>query len=128
MSKDILQNPASSSAKEKPNEPSYEEQMTWHARWFLMRATLVVYVVSFTSSITLYWITKDLHYLLLASPTVLMPMLVRLLPMDERCYNLKMAKIDTNKRVKALEERVQKLEKELKRCQITPDKSSKNTS
>jgi hypothetical protein len=126
MSKNIPQDQMLSPAKETHNEPSYEEQMAWRARWFLIRVTPVIYIVSLASSITCYWITKDWHYLLLASPTLLTPTIGRLLPLDERRYNLEMAKIDADKRIKVLEERVQKLEKELNNQHVISVKFQKS--
>ncbi len=61
----------------------------------------------------------------LACITLLIPTIVRLLPLDERRYNLEMAKIDADKRIKVLEERVQKREKELHTQQVVFGRGSK---
>jgi hypothetical protein len=90
---------------------SYEEQMTWRSRMFLIRTVPFLYATSLAISIVFYWITKDWHYFLISSPTLLFPAVFRLVPMDERRYNLKMAKIEASKQMRMLDERVKKLEK-----------------
>jgi hypothetical protein len=93
--------------------------MTWRSRIFLIRTVPLLYAASLAVSIILYWTTKDWHYFLIASPTVLSPAVFRLVPMDERRYNLKMAKINANRQTKIIEEKVRKLEKLLSQQQST---------
>ena len=58
-------------APEREQHPlSYDEHMTWKSRWFLIRAIPYLYAASLLSGILACWITKDPHYLFLASPTL----------------------------------------------------------
>src|SRR5260370_10561106 len=98
----------------------YEELMTWRSRMFLIRITPFLYIVSLATSVAFYLVTKDWHYFLLSSPTMLFPAVFRLIPMDERRYNLKKAKIEAReqvKQIKMLEEKIKKLEKFLSQQQ-----------
>lgn len=87
-------------ATPKLREPSFDEQMTWRARWFLIRLLPLLYGASLLSGIIGYWITKDAHYLILASPTLsAYPVIRYLIPMDVRRYQLELRKIEMKAQV-----------------------------
>ncbi|SRR6266566_6217020 len=106
MSKDIthVQNSAAPESEQHPT--SFDEQMTWKSRWFLIRTIPVLYAASLMSGILACWLTKDPRYLFLASPTIFaLPTIRYLVPMDERRYLLELKKIEMKARAREEKQR-----------------------
>src|SRR5579884_972258 len=95
MSKEITQAQGTAASENEQPATSFDEQMTWQARMFLIRTIPYLYAASLLSGIIGCWITKDPHYLFLASPTIfVLPTIRYLVPMDERRYQLELKKIE----------------------------------
>jgi hypothetical protein len=91
--------------------------MTWRLRWYLAIAITIVYALSLMAGLLGFGITKDLHYLWFIAPTVLIPLVRLLVPMDRKKHELEMAKIHANRELAELRLRVQMLEAELNKHQ-----------
>jgi hypothetical protein len=96
----------------------YDEKMTWRIRWCFLGAITIIYALMLVGGLVGYWITNDFHCLLLITPTAFTPFMYYLVPMDERKYNLKLAKINANKELqkkisqnKILEAKLHQLQK-----------------
>ncbi len=95
-----------------PAPRDYEEYMTWRLRWYLAIAITITYALSLIAGLLGFGITKDLHYLWFVAPTVLIPLVRLLVPMDKKKHELEMAKIHANRELAELRLRVQMLESE----------------
>lgn len=91
--------------------------MTWRIRWYLIIAITIAYTLSIIGGLIGFWVTRDTHYLLFIAPTVLIPFVRYLVPMDKKSYDLKLAKINTNKELSEAKLRIQMLEARLGRQQ-----------
>src|SRR5438445_3173470 len=95
MSKDVTQVQSPAAPESEQHTASFDEHMTWQARWFLIRTIPFLYAASLLSGIIGCWLTKDPRYLSLASPTIFaLPTIRYLVPMDERRYQLELKKIE----------------------------------
>ncbi len=72
----------------------FEEHMTWRIRWYLIIAITIAYALSLIGGLIGFWVTKDRLFLLFITPTALIPFVKYLVPMDQKQYELKMAKIN----------------------------------
>ncbi len=91
--------------------------MTWRIRWYIIIAITIAYILSIIGGLIGFLVTKDTHYLLFITPTVLVPFVYYLVPMDKKRYDLKLAKLNTNKELSEAKLRIQMLEAELGRQQ-----------
>jgi len=96
-----------------PTPKDFDEHMTWRARWYLIIALPIGYILSIVGGLIGFRITGDLHYLLFITPTALIPFVYYLVPMDKRRYDLKLAKIENDKKLTEANARVQILEAEI---------------
>ncbi len=97
--------------------------MTWRIRWYLIIAITIAYTLSIIGGLFSFWVTRDTHYLLFIAPTALIPFVYYLVPMDKKRYDLKLAKINTNKELSEAKLRIQMLEAELGRQQDSGSRS-----
>src|SRR5579864_2967903 len=85
-----------------PAPKDFEEHMTWRIRWYLIITITIAYALSLIGGLVGFWITKDKYFLLFITPTVLIPFVKYLVPMDQRQYELKMAKINAKTQLEAI--------------------------
>jgi hypothetical protein len=88
-----VQSPNARAASQHPCPKDYEEHMTWRIRWYLVIAITIIYTLSLLSGLIAYAVSKDIHYLFFLTPTVLIPFVQYLVPMDQKRYELKKLKI-----------------------------------
>ncbi len=111
-------------SQQRPPAPKdFEEHMTWRIRWYLIIAITIAYTLSIIGGLFSFWVTRDTHYLLFIAPTALIPFVYYLVPMDKKRYDLKLAKINTNKELSEAKLRIQMLEAELGRQQDSGSRS-----
>jgi hypothetical protein len=91
--------------------------MTWRIRWFLIIAITIAYTLALISGFIGFGITRDPRYLLFMAPTVLIPFVRHLVPMDQKKHDLELAKIHANKELAELRLQVQLLKAEVSKQQ-----------
>jgi hypothetical protein len=87
--------------------------MTWRIRWYLITAITIAYTLALIGGLIGFWSTKDSRYLLFVTPTILIPFVRYLIPMDKKEHEQKMAKINANKELTELRLQVKMLKAEL---------------
>lgn len=91
--------------------------MTWRIRWYIIIAITIAYIIGLVGGLIGFGITRDPRFLLFIAPTALIPFVRHLVPMDQKKYDLEMAKINANKELSEEKLRVQMLEAELSKQQ-----------
>jgi hypothetical protein len=91
----------------------YEEYMTWRIRWYVVIAITIAYALSLIGGLIAFAVTKDSRFLLFITPTVLIPFIRYLIPMDKKEHEQKMAKINAKKELTELRLQVTMLKAEL---------------
>ena len=75
--------------------------MRWSMRWCALIVLSTGYIASFATGIIGFAVTRDLHFLLFISPTVFMPAIYYLVPMDQRQFELRKLKIQAKAQIAA---------------------------
>jgi hypothetical protein len=95
---------------------NFEELMTWRIRWYLIMIITIVYVSSFIAIFIGYSFTKDPHYMyFIVPPSSLTSLFHRIIPMDKKQYELKLAKINAAKELSEARGRIETLETKLRK-------------
>jgi len=66
---------------------------SWRIRWFCAVVIMIGYLASIIAGIVGFAVTKNPYNLWFLSPTVLTPVVYYLVPMDEKRFKLKMARL-----------------------------------